>query len=181
MRSTGLAAALLWLWVPASAFAEEYPAVEVYGGYSYLAVNETDFINLHGWNASVCGNVNSWFGIVGDVSGHYGSPSLFGISVPFVDLRAHSFLFGPRFSYRGNERVTPFAHALFGVTRADVLGINDNSLAGAVGGGIDFKVTNFLAVRAFQAEYLVTRFGSEFDSGARQHNIRLSAGVVLRF
>jgi hypothetical protein len=181
MRSTGLAAALLLLCVPASAVAEEYPAVEAYGGYSYLAVNETDFIRLHGWNASVCGNVNSWFGIVGDVSGQYGSPSLFGFNVPFVELSVHSFLFGPRFSYRGNERITPFAHALFGVTRADVLGINDSSLAGAVGGGMDIKVTDFLAVRAFQADYLVTRFGNEFDGDARQHNIRLSAGVVLRF
>jgi hypothetical protein len=38
-----------------------------------------------------------------------------------------------------------------------------------------------LAIRAFQADYLTTKFGEEVWNDARQHNFRLSAGIVLRF
>src|ERR1051325_6105372 len=87
--------------------AQDTPKVEVFGGYSWAGGN------FHGWNTSVTGNLSKSFGLVADFSGHYGSE----LDGPiFVDEDAHSFLFGPRFSHRG-KRLTPFAYALFGVTR----------------------------------------------------------------
>ena len=105
--------------------------VEVFGGYSYFHA-ETGR-DLHGWNGSVAANLNKWFGLVVDVSGHYDSssssivvtipdfPTLPGLPpIEFrtrVDTNIHTIMVGPRFSYRKIEKITPFAHALFGVSR----------------------------------------------------------------
>src|SRR5262245_54507163 len=63
--------------------AQDKPKIEIFGGYSYLRADDNDDgINLHGWNASATGNLNKWFGVKADFSGHYGQytlipPSLF--------------------------------------------------------------------------------------------------------
>lgn len=185
MKLTGFTAVVVvLLCLPASSFAaEDYPKAEIFGGYSFLlADTPVDSMNLHGWNASVAGNITSWLGVVGDFSGHYGSPSVFGFNIPFVDVRAHSFLFGPKLAYRGNDKITPFGHFLIGVTRVDALGFGDQAFAGAIGGGLDVRLSDSLAIRAFQADYFMTRFDEgPWNDNARQNNFRLSAGIVLRF
>ena len=45
-----------------------------------------------------------------------------------------------------------------------------------LGGGINLAVTDRVAIRPIQADYLVNWF-----LGNRQDNIRLSGGIVLRF
>ena len=173
--------AVLVLFLPLIAGAQEaYPKAEVFGGYSYFRLDDPVSLidlNLHGWNASVSGNVNNWLGIVGDFSGHYGGPEAFGIGVPFLDVNTHSFMVGPRLSYR-SERVTPFAHFLIGATRGSTglfgVSFSRNALSGAIGGGLDLRVSRNFAVRVIQADYLMTRF---FDE--RQNNMRLSAGIVF--
>jgi opacity protein-like surface antigen len=167
--------------LPLAAIAQEhYPKAEIFGGYSYLRANDPlSFVdlNLQGWNASFSGNISNWFGIVGDVSGHYGSPTVFGFGVPFLDVNTHSVLFGPGLSYR-SDKIAPFAHFLIGTTRASAgafgLSYSRNALSAAVGGGIDLRINNNFAVRVFQADYLMTRFYDE-----RQNNLRLSAGIVV--
>jgi hypothetical protein len=166
---------------PWSAFAQEStPKAEVFGGYSYFRASDPTTIHLNGWNGSIAGNLNDWFGVVGDFSGHYGSPSIFGIGIPLVDVKQHSFLFGPRLTYRGNDKVTPFGHFLVGISNANAgafgLSVSDTALAAAVGGGVDINLNDTLAIRAVQADYLMTRFQDE-----RQDNLRLSFGVVFRF
>lgn len=173
--------AVLGLAFPWSAFAQEStPKAEVFGGYSYFRASDPTTIHLNGWNGSIAGNLNDWFGVVGDFSGHYGSPSIFGIGIPFVDVNQHSFLFGPRLSYRGNDKVTPFGHFLIGISRANAgafgLSVSDTALAAAAGGGVDINLNDTVAIRAVQADYLMTRFQDE-----RQDNLRLSFGVVFRF
>ena len=167
--------------IPWSAFAQETtPKAEVFGGYSYFRATDPATINLNGWNGSITGNLNDWFGVVGDFSGHYGSPSIFGFGIPLVDVNQHSFLFGPRISYRGNDTVIPFGHFLVGVSRASAgafnLSLSDTALAAALGGGVDIKLNDSMAIRAVQADYLMTRFVDQ-----RQDNLRLSFGVVFRF
>src|SRR5213596_2891209 len=62
--------------LPLAAMAQDTPKAEVFGGYSYLRVNELSGLgiglNLNGWNGSVTGNVNDWFGVKADFSGQYG-------------------------------------------------------------------------------------------------------------
>src|SRR5262245_37083094 len=57
----------LILLVSTAGMAQDVPKVEVFGGYSWAGGN------FHGWNTSVTGNINNWFGLVADFSGHYGS------------------------------------------------------------------------------------------------------------
>src|SRR5262249_12428283 len=110
--------------------AQETSKFDVFGGYSLLHTsNDFAGANASGWNASITGNLNNWFGIACDFSGHY--DHVFGISVS-----EHNFLFGPTVSYRTNreERFTPFAHALFGSAHLAGGGSSDNAFAMALGG-----------------------------------------------
>ena len=179
MRRAICAACLALLLLPAapnaSAQDEEVPKAEVFGGYSWAG---GDF---HGWGASVTGNVNRWFGLTADFSGHYsdGEPG-----VVRERQRAHVYLFGPRVSLR-RKRTTAFAYALFGgihfrdEVRAPALGFSgtftDNGFNMALGGGLDVNVTRRVAIRAFQLDYMrPTFFGEAHNRG------RLAVGLVLR-
>ena len=90
----------------------------------------------------------------------------------------HNVLFGPRVSVSVGK-VTPFAHALFGVSRisesASGFSDSDTSFATALGGGVDYRLIHGLGWRV-QADMLQTRFFSD-----TQNNFRLSTGIVLNF
>lgn len=154
---------------------EETPKAELFGGYSYAGGN------FHGWNASITGNVNKWFGVVGDFTGHYGGS----IDEDGFDerQRVHSFHFGPRVSLR-KKRVTPFAHALFGASRlqTELTGFgqsfifDDTGFSFVLGGGLDIKVSRHVAIRAVQLDYLRARF-----FGQAENRGRLAFGLVFRF
>lgn len=167
-----------------------HPAAELFLGYSYIrfrppSVSGTDNFDLHGGTASFAGNVNRWFGLVGDFGGYKvtGLPS--GASASF-----YTFMFGPRFSHRGH-RWTPFAQFLFGdaYTKTDIstpspgfftpAAFHANAFATAMGGGLDLKLSKRIAWRVLQAEYLLTKFQDGVDN--RQNNIRLATGLVFRF
>jgi opacity protein-like surface antigen len=153
----------------------ETPKAELFGGYSYAG---SDF---HGWNASIAGNVNKWFGVVADLSGHSGGS----IDEDGFDerQRVHSLHFGPRFSLR-KKRVTPFAQALFGASRlrTELTGFGqrfffeDTGFSFVLGGGLDIKVNRHVALRAFQLDFLRARF-----FGQTENRGRLAFGIVFRF
>jgi len=173
--------AALTLALPIIAQAQDSPRTEIFGGYSYLRLDE-DLNNdrdLNGWNASVTQNLIKWLGVTADFSGHYGSTSVF--VVTGGDLSAYSFLFGPQFTLRKFGKFQPFGHVLLGVTRANLnsdvsgLSFSDTAFSLAAGGGLDIKVHDRLAVRLFQADYVLTRFNDE-----NQSNFRASTGLVLR-
>jgi opacity protein-like surface antigen len=174
MRKVLYAVAVVLLWLP-SAAAQEVPKAEVFGGYSYAGEG------THGWDASVAGNVNKWLGLVADVSGQYTSLSEPGVS---ERIRTHSLLFGPQVSVRGGGRATPFVRALLGASHVSTdatesgqrFSFSDTSFAVALGGGLDVKVNDRLAVRAVQLEYIRTSF-----FGETQNKGRLSFGLVFRF
>ena len=155
-----------------AAKAQDVPKAEVLGAYSWAGGN------FHGWNTSVAGNITKRFGIVADFSGHYGSdrdgPLL-------IHQDAHSFLFGPRFSFRGT-RLTPFVYGLVGATRfhesaiisGQKLSHSDTGFSSALGGGLDVKVNDRVAIRAFQLDYFRPNFFGEAHNRGR-----LAVGVVL--
>jgi opacity protein-like surface antigen len=153
-------------------FAQDVPKAEVFGGYSWSGGN------FHGWNASAAGNINKRFGIVADFSGHYGSDPGGPILVKQI---AHSFLFGPRVSFRG-KRLTPFVYALFGATRYEESAIvsgqrlsnSSTGFSSALGAGLDVKVNDRIAIRAFQIDYF-----RPIILGEASNRGRLAFGVVL--
>ena len=129
---------------------------------------------------SIAGNVNHWFGLVADVGGQYSTFNDQGFT---EKIRSHSFLFGPRLSVR-KSRAVPFAHALFGVANVKtetnefgpLFSFSDTSFAMALGGGVDVRVNDRLAIRVVQIDYLRTSF-----FGSTQNKGRIAAGVVFRF
>jgi len=152
-----------------------YSHFEVFGGYSYFRGDDTvsGSYNLHGWNSAFVQNINQRIGLVVDVSGHYGSPA-----APLLDSqRNHTFLFGPQFSFRAHPRVIPFAHGLFGFSHVNVglAGVftSDVGLAYGFGGGVDVKISEGLAIRAGQVDYINIRL-----AGLGTNNIRVSTGIV---
>jgi peptidoglycan-associated lipoprotein len=152
----------------------ETPKAELFAGYSYAGGN------FHGWNAALTGNVNKWFGVTADFTGHYGgSPDEDGFD---ERQRVHSYHFGPRFSAR-RKKVTAFAHALFGAStlKTELTGFgqrflfSDTGFSLVAGGGLDIKVSDRVAVRAFQIDYLRATFFGETENRGR-----LAFGIVFR-
>jgi hypothetical protein len=181
--------------------AQETPAFELYSGYLYSRINPgegVDGANLNGWSAALQINANHWLSFVADFGGVYGTPRVRvpGSPARDIDSDVHYFLFGPRFTARQHERITPFVHTLFGAVRgsgAPLLGAvaggqplfvaeGSNTVFGlALGGGLDVTVREYIAIRFVQADYLLTRFEGANRSVTNQHNARISAGVVFRF
>ena len=188
MRNSLFVACLLLL-LPCFALAQDAPKLEVFGGYSYLRGDENDFpeTDMHGWNVSANANVNKWFGIKADFSGHYNDYQI--SSGVRADMNVHLFLAGAQFTSYKYERVSPFVHALFGVARGGFKVLStvptiassrdhDNAFAMVLGGGIDVNINKSLAWRAAQVDYVLTTFDDLRDN--RQHNLRLSTGLVLK-
>ncbi|MGZ4817487.1 MAG: hypothetical protein ACXVY9_00500 [Terriglobales bacterium] len=170
----GVVIVLLVVSIPV--LCQENPRAEVFGGYQYTRINPGSGIsgqNFNGWDAALTGNLNRWLGVTGDFSGAYK-----GISG--VNLKQHTFMFGPKISAPVSDKFTPFVHALFGgahssASASGVGSVSDTALAMALGGGVDVGVKKF-SVRIGQFDYLMTRFG-----GTSQNNFRYSAGIVFRF
>jgi hypothetical protein len=209
-----LAPLLLFPLATPSAHGQDTPAYEVFAGATYARedinnaklVNgklENQYINAIGWHASVTGNGNSWIGAVFDFSGVFSNPriTLGGLTpVATVNTSTFNYLFGPRFTYRHMNHITPFAEALFGPSQfrftSSDLGITNvisaTAFATALGGGVDVPLNHTIALRVIHADYILTRFrelgidtttGLPTFNGQRrtQNNLRASAGVVFHF
>lgn len=156
----GFALAALVFGLAQDTRAQSAPKYEIFGGYSYVSDDiQRERLNLNGFEASVNRNITDWFGIEGNVAGHYG------------DHDHHSFMAGPKFTYQGKV-VRPFVHVLAGV---DVVGSADSAFTMAVGGGLDARVNDRISIRVVQVDYHPLFYGTT------AHNVRVSAGVVFTF
>ena len=172
----------------------QIPSANVFLGFSYERTNSTAFgpslvrttlssPNLHGWEASFEGKVLPFVGIVGDVSGHYGTqsftkPTPNGLQTINVTGHEQEYLVGPRLSIPVSK-FTPFIEVMVGAahihTGGTLPGPSNTSFATAFGGGLDYRLFGPVALRA-EGDYLRTKFFS-----STQNNLRLSAGVAFHF
>lgn len=149
--------------------AQDVPQFEVFGGWNIVMPEGEDVDNFNGWEGTFLVNANEYAGAALDFSGVYsgqdGAPDIY------------NFLFGPQVRIPGNERVTPFLRALFGVghVRFEDELMNENGLTMAFGGGVDINVNEMLSVRPAQIEFLTWRLGGEWVNAAR-----FAAGVVIK-
>ena len=201
----------------------DYPRFEIFAGYSFSHWGESDkdsdeygryeentTLNMNGWNAAFTSNINSVFGIKGEVSGIYGDYRKEEHYYPQYGDASHdekrypqhgySIMVGPQITGRLSLPFDIFGHALFGIehmreqreeTRANnsiyKYVYTENAFAMAVGGGIDWKIGS-LVIRAPQVDYFPWSFGGSSYSGPYNDNespwvknLRISAGVVFRF
>ena len=164
------------LFLCAGARAQEASAWEVGGGYTHVEANLSPSylsrFSMNGGWLSVQENLNSWFGGRIEFNG-------FGGTEGGVNVDAQTYTFGPVFSYRKFERLTPYAHVQLGAIHAPAgyLGISARAakFALATGGGVDVAINRHAAIR-FQGDYFMTRFLS-----LRQNNLQVSTGLVIRF
>ena len=166
--------------------------------------------NFKGWNAEGQYNANRWLGLVADFGGRYGSPftalSVRKVSGP-PDSTAYSFMAGPVISYRTKSKLTPFVHLLFGLERTSLRASTITAPSGtlpsaatnytdftyAAGFGIDYRLSQHLALRFGQLDYFHTTlnvnkfyhaaFGPDVFEGPATHqrNVRFSTGIVSQF
>jgi hypothetical protein len=142
---------------------------------------------FHGIEAFVKGNVSRYVGLKGSYSFNRKSFDLNGgtAATTFdVDADLHQFLGGVEFKDNAKEtKVKPFAHVMAGVAhaRADVSNSTvsfdetDNGFAAVVGGGVDFKLSDRVDLRAIQFDYNPIRNGGETSN-----NFRIGIGIIFR-
>jgi len=175
----------------AAAAADDTPKVEVYGGFSFLHIDDNGLQapkrNFAGWDTEFQYNITKLLGITADIGGNYGR-----IVPNTPNSHAYTYVFGPTFSYR-TDRATIFGHTLFGEnTISDNIIPNgncgsfcsttDSAFAMMWGGGIDLKLTRMFALRLGQLDWLYTRHNLVPLGGkAFQNNIRYTGGVTISF
>jgi opacity protein-like surface antigen len=197
---------------------DQFPKIEIFGGYSSIETNDhnfhfgpnfnatnTDFDEGgRGFEATVTRNLHRYFGIMGDFSAHFSrdqgpitlAPPCAQPPCPSVTQRAElnprlfNFLAGPEIKGRNRTRLTPFAHALFGMThttatfktsgpaltlsRTDA----DTGFAMTFGGGLEVRVLSRVSFRT-SLDYSKAFVGSSALPPQRVRSVGYSAGIVF--
>ena len=162
-----------------TAIAEDFPAFELFTGYSYFRfVPEGSSNDLQGWNIAVSFNKNQYSALVADFTGNYGKYNDRFNELEDRQVKVHSFLFGPKFTLP-EGRYVPFVQTLVGVYHINRGGVprrnTENDFGCAFSFGLDIEAGEKMRVRPFQAEYVVVR-----SKGIFQSDIRVSSGVVFK-
>ena len=210
MRKLLLLIAITLVCAPAS-LAQDYSNWEFFIGYAHeranngadrldargVAINpngttrRVDFVSEriphHGVTGEVVANVHRNVGIVGNFSATFANHDFVdALTGQRFDARLHRYtlLFGPRFNWRNDSRLIPFAHALFGVVRSKADFKNDDfscpdttetAFAMALGAGLDIRASDRIDIRPIQVDYLPVFFDDRREDG-----FRFSAGVKIK-
>lgn len=173
------------LFAPA-ALAQDYK-LEAGVDYNYVRANGPPggcgCFSMNGGNVWVGYHLTDSFSVVAEFSGQHAG----NINGSGEDLTLFSYLFGPRYTLRKSERWLPFGQVLLGGAHASGSfepspeggSGSFNSFSAVAGGGLDIAATRHVAIRAIEADYYLTRFPNGVNS--HQNNLRISAGLVLRF
>ena len=159
--------------------------------------------NCLGGGGSFAYNFTSLIGLVADLDycklTNLGS--VFNPAGANVNVNQFTYLFGPRFTWRGPSKIEPFGEILFGGDRLSLTckggatvcftlfpNTSRNAFALGAGGGFNVKLTRRLILRPVDAEYLYTRFGNNCAPGVNlnvchsnqsQNSFRLTSGLTI--
>ena len=178
-----LAVTIVALALPAPAFAQSSPVVEVGGGWNFLRLYDDEFPDDErnfpkGWYAEVAGNVTPVFAVVGQVFGNYKTLEDEDVNAQ-ADLTLYGFMGGVR--VQGPGLVSPFGEVLGGAVRSkfevEGFGPEDTETDGMLmlGGGVTFRASPAFGVRV-SGDYI--RVFAE-DEGANL--FRAGVGIVIGF
>jgi hypothetical protein len=185
--------ALAVLFLLGIASAQNLPAIDVFGGYSYLSFNvpssiytTTQRLAMQGWDGSVSvGLPIHRLAAEIDFSGHKLSDCGGDTG---VNCSNFAYMFGPRYNLGDrSQKVTGFVHGLVGQDKATLVNTSgsassttDTSVAFAGGGGIDYWFLRRVGVQLGPADYFYTHhLNSQGVPG--QNSYRVAAGIVFRF
>jgi hypothetical protein len=171
-----------------SAFTHKLPSVDVAVTYQTLRsdhVSDGSSFFQQGGAVELHARLFGGLGVVASVTGEHASTGATGAApISFV-----STVFGPRYTFAPRRRTSVFVEAMAGeisafqssfppITGSTPL-TNANSVAVLTGGGIDLNLDRRFAIRAVQVDWLHTQLPN--GGGNTQNNLRLGAGVVVRF
>jgi outer membrane protein OmpA-like peptidoglycan-associated protein len=173
-----LLASSLLLMMCSTVFAQDeaYPKFDLFGGYSWVHPGKIGATQLDdiakGFGVTGTFNVNRYFGLSFDGAGHWSDQSDLG-----------TLMFGPRVMFRNPSRLEPFIEGLFGLHRQDVTGLGtDNGFGLRTGGGLDVILTDAVAWRPIQVDYLYGRHNfSALTGTSNLHGVEIRSGLVFRF
>lgn len=173
IRSFLLTGAFLFLAIVAgtpSVFAQtssDYNKGEGFVGYMYKNVEGDSF---NGVNAAGVGNFHKFIGGKFDFSYSKG-PNVLG-------SRPDSYTYMGGLQFKDNRvdgsKVRPFGHVLLGGETQKWAGISDTAFTMAIGGGVDYKVSDRYSIRMIQADYQPA-----FNNGSTTNQARVSFGIVF--
>jgi opacity protein-like surface antigen len=164
--------------------AQETPRGEFGMGFSFARTHMNDRTNistLPGFQFDYTHNLNKWFGLTGEFTGHYHCLAGCWWDASVAREKAYVFAAGPRFAARNNSPMTPWAHVLAGVanvnTSSDLVSTKDSTTSWALvtGGGLDYRIGN-VAVRVIQVDLLRHRAGTQM-----RNDLRFGFGVSIGF
>ena len=184
--------ALAALFLLGIASAQNIPAMDVFGGYSYLSFHlpanpytsfsSAETLALNGWDLSVSVSLLHHLALEGDFSGHQLSDCS-----NLLTCSNFSYMGGARFNVGNRSRkFTGFVHGLVGRDRMDLpesssgTSVSDTSVAFAGGGGIDYWVLRHVGIRFGPADFIYTNHLS-VDNVSSQNSYRVGGGIVFRF
>jgi hypothetical protein len=195
--------AILLCGMPLLAQDTEYPKFEL-SGMASAVIYDIDVLGDETmWGYGVGGqyNVSKWFGIVGEWNAAHGEsgpvtlyPDGTAVSVPKLDTRVQTLLFGPRVSLR-TKPVTVFGHFLVGpgttklndeAGAIDFKSITSWQIAYAIGGGVDINMGRHFALRPAQFDYVfidsdLKQITGSNDAPGAWNNFRYQLGGVIKF
>ena len=161
------------------------PRFEIAGMFNYVNFNPGNpfgSFNNYGGSGSFTWNVSRWVGLTEELGGLSYNRTVNGIS---NSGGTTTFLLGPRLNLRKFDYFVPFAEFLLGGAHAGppmTGNASQTSFALAAGGGVDIVLSRNIAWRFAEIDYLMTNFsGASLGGNARQDNLRLGTGIVLRF
>jgi hypothetical protein len=154
-----------------------------YVGEHSLKANTSENFWMQGGSIELGANLWRGWGMAADLTGtHAGSIGSSGIPLSLVTTT-----FGPRYRWHSDRRLSLYGqgligeangfHSLFPATASSQP--DANSFAAQSGGGIDYKVSDRLALRVLDAAWVRTQLPNGSDN--IQNSLRLGAGIVIRF
>src|SRR5262249_30640263 len=126
-------------------------------------------LSFNGVRFSLARNLNSRLVIEGEGAGYH-----------VEGFRLGTLMAGLRFNAISSRRIVMYGEGVAGWAHSDAAARGfpsyRNSLAWAIGGGIESRISRRLSLQIVQADYLQTRLGAGV-----QHSLRLGSGFVLHF
>lgn len=197
--------AFLCLVTVMSVAQDEFPKVELTGGYSYLNFHPSSALitsqNFNGGGGAFVYNFSPIFGVKADFMGYAVGTgwtkdlTKLGYTGASASGNAFTYMFGPQIK-KHTGKFQPFGEGLFGAFHSNGYGTlincienngctekngngNNNGFAMEFGGGLDIPLSTHVQIRPVEVDYLYTHFGANHIAGysAGQNNFKYFAGV----
>lgn len=160
-------------------------------GFNYIHLDDQypETKHLYGFETSLFVNATSWLAVGGEFMAGFGSRSIpyFFNRTLDVDSTRYIYVFGPRITVWRDQKFRVFVEALGGGAHAEAnvstqspfafsRTATANSVAGQIGAGFDWRVTDHVSWRILQADYIATNLGNDW-----QNNFRATTAIVYFF